>query len=239
MTYRCASSNPQYSITAANVSMYKKNILQLASVILFWPDPLELEKLASKAVLISHLDEVARTCTQSFRPTTERLSPGQSIPSNTVLKRTNSDCGLHVLMPESIHRNWEYLHKNSEIDGSIWLSQSYVPSLYKLGEWRVILIGGQVVHTVHTHYKPHLNDWTFNAAEKFYSLGELRYEPVFVFVHDVGLIISLIIVKKLLRVNCLTSRTYTVQITVMLTCSNWLVRSFSLLFRKHIRDSAG
>jgi hypothetical protein len=87
--------------------------------------------------------------TSSLHPQSKILKDGDPIPKDAVIKRTHSDCGDHVIMPTDLgDRNWDNLNDNLHILGSVWIAQALVPTLRKLGEWKVILIGGQPLYTV-------------------------------------------------------------------------------------------
>jgi hypothetical protein len=46
--------------------------------------------------------------------------------------------------------------------------------LAKLGEWRVFLVGGVIVYTVHTLKNQDRNTWSWDIVNTFYTLEELR-----------------------------------------------------------------
>jgi hypothetical protein len=138
-----------------------------------WP-PLMHLKIGSKERLMEHLDLIAQTKTYTCRPQWRILEDGDELSSEDVLKRTHSDCGSHVLKPGNPLRNWDYLRRET-ILGSVWLSQEYIPHLHRLGEWRVLIIGGEIIHTVHTIYDEDEETWSWETARTFYSLRELEY----------------------------------------------------------------
>jgi hypothetical protein len=70
-------------------------------------------------------------------------------------------------------RNWDYIERET-IPGSLWIAQSYVPELAILGEWRVFVIGGDIVSVVHTVYKEETQIWNWEMVELYYTLDELR-----------------------------------------------------------------
>jgi hypothetical protein len=139
-----------------------------------WPPQ---EQVQTKWDLIQKLDLVAARRTFSARPRTRPLIDGETLNSHMVLKRTHSDMGRHVILPEdhSDRRDWEYLRLNMEVPGCLWLGQSHIPTLSTLGEWRVFLVAGQIVYTVHTVYKPAKKTWSWDVPTTYYSLDELRY----------------------------------------------------------------
>jgi hypothetical protein len=99
---------------------------------------------------------------------------GEAILNVMVLKRTHSDAGEHVIVPSDTHRrNWDYLRTQLTVPGSQWMAQSFVEPLVRLGEWRVFLIGGKVLYTVHTLKNRERNTWSWDMAHTFYTLEEL------------------------------------------------------------------
>lgn len=116
---------------------------------------------------------------RSYAPRTVRLEPGQAIPELAVLKRSNSECGAHVILPTAPkeRRTWAYLNEQSERD-TFWMAQEYVPSLDQVGEWRAFVVGGNIISVMHTHKTPEKDwkgDWSGCEVESFLSLDEIRY----------------------------------------------------------------
>jgi hypothetical protein len=94
-----------------------------------------------------------------------------------VLKRTHSDAAEHVLLPHDKamqpKRNWEYLRSQMDIPGCQWMAQTYVETLKKRGEWRVFVIGGQIVYMLHTLRNREKKTWSWDVVRTYYSLEEL------------------------------------------------------------------
>jgi hypothetical protein len=122
---------------------------------------------------MKHLDIIAKSETNTPRPHWKFLNYGDALPSQDVIKRTHSDCGNHVLRPGHPDRNWEYIYKET-IQGSRWFSQRYVPELTVLGEWRVFVIGGDIISVVHTIYNGDSQTWRWEMVHSYYTLEELR-----------------------------------------------------------------
>jgi glutathione synthase/RimK-type ligase-like ATP-grasp enzyme len=95
--------------------------------------------------------------------------------SRVVLKRTHSDMGQHVILPQDGREKYtrEYVEGHSEIPGCIWLIQSYVDTLAALGEWRVFIIGGQIVYIVHTRRNRTKGSSMAQTPINYYTLEEL------------------------------------------------------------------
>jgi hypothetical protein len=137
-----------------------------------WPPIEQIDGVGSKTELIRHLDSIASEM-KTFRPRTKALIPGTQIPNDIVLKRTNSDSGEHVIFPNHPNRNWEYLSRQLEIPGCVWLGQAMVDTLRYFGEWRVIFVDGKIVCIVHTKYQERTGTWKMQGIHDFYSLKEL------------------------------------------------------------------
>jgi glutathione synthase/RimK-type ligase-like ATP-grasp enzyme len=101
--------------------------------------------------------------------------PGSGIHHNIVLKRSHSDSGQHVLMPNDTGRDWSSLTRQMDIPGCVWIGQTLVPQLKEIGEWRVFIIGGRIVYCVHTIYNDTKHTWKWEPVTDHYSLDELTY----------------------------------------------------------------
>ena len=140
-----------------------------------WPHQDHVNTIGSKWELSQSLDLIAQERTRTARPRTRLLVDGERIVNIMVLKRTHSDTGEHVVIPSDIHKqNWEYLHGQLDVPGSHWMVQSFVEPLVRLGEWRVFLVGGKVVYTVHTVKNRDRNTWSWDIVNTYYMLEELR-----------------------------------------------------------------
>jgi len=115
---------------------------------MIWPHPEHVDRVGVKSNLIASLDEIAREVTFTPRPVTKVIKRPCPIPTDTVLKRTHSDTGKHVVLPNTIGRTWDKLQDGPR--GSIWLSQTYIPTLPQLGEFRVMLVNGEPLYTIFT-----------------------------------------------------------------------------------------
>jgi glutathione synthase/RimK-type ligase-like ATP-grasp enzyme len=134
-----------------------------------------LKSLATKNTVIANLDYVASQVTCTGRPRTIILTETTDIPETIVLKRTHSDCGVHVLRPGDRGRTWAELSQSlTLIPEAMWLGQSYVSTLESGGEWRVFLIGGGLVYTVHTVYNKAKRVWKNKHVDEFLTLEEIE-----------------------------------------------------------------
>jgi len=140
-----------------------------------WPPQDHANTMASKWELAQSLDLIAQERTNTARPRTRLLVDGERILNAMVLKRTHSDAGEHVIvLSDTLRRNWDYLCAQLDVPDSRWMAQSFVEQLVRLGEWRVFLIGGKVVYTVHTLKNWEWNTWSWDMAHTYYTLEELR-----------------------------------------------------------------
>jgi hypothetical protein len=168
-------SNTQYGLTKTNVRQYLDNLRELRRGIRIWPHQDHVNTIGSKWELAQSLDIIAQKRTNTARPTTRLLVDGEKIVDAMVLKRTHSDAGEHVVLPWDVNRrNWEYLRSQLDVPGSQWIAQSFMEPLARLGEWRVFLVGGVMVYTVHTLKNRDRNTWSWDIVDTFYTLEELR-----------------------------------------------------------------
>jgi len=145
----------------------------LSRLLYVWPPVQQVNGIGSKQQLVYHLDIIA-VKTSSLRPVTKVLKVGDSLPKDAVIKRSHSDCGQHVLMPNESGRDWFNLNQYPKVPGATWFAQAYVPTLRKLGEWRVFIIGGRPIYTVHTKYHEGKSTWSWEPVDSFYSLREFQ-----------------------------------------------------------------
>lgn len=89
-----------------------------------------------------------------YAPATRVLTLGEDIPPSTVLKRSHSNCGTHIVLPAAgaCNRTWDHLNAQISED-TVWMAQEYVQSLDEIGEWRVLIVGGGIVAVMHTYKK--------------------------------------------------------------------------------------
>lgn len=168
----------------SQLTRYESYITQLSRQTLFWP-PIRLARYAAnKWTITSHLQMIARL-QGSYTPSTTILTPGHDIPANTVLKRTHSECGQHVILPtdRKLHRTWEYLNARTGKD-ELWMAQEYVESLAQMGEWRAFIIGGKVISVMHTH-KVSDGDWLGACTNSYLSLDEIRRVVFVISIHQI------------------------------------------------------
>jgi hypothetical protein len=157
------------------VEAYRDNMNTLKVFTIVWPDHDHVNSFGSKGTLYKHLDLIASLKTNTARLKWTRLTPGERIKSGGVLKRSHSDSGQHVLIPhrDEDKMNWEYLARHMSVPGCCWIRQSYSDSLKELGEWRVIIVGGEIYCVVHTVYSKSKRVWSAESVNGWYTLEEL------------------------------------------------------------------
>lgn len=162
-----------YQLDKEQLRLYESHVAQLCCHTLVWP-PIRLSRIAaSKWPTLCHLQTIARLRGE-YMPTTICLKKGQDIPHNMVLKRSHSECCEHVILPTASRHcvTWERLNSETGND-EFWMAQEYVQSLDKIGEWRVFIIGGNVISVMHT-YKSSNDRWHGEVAGSFLTLDEIR-----------------------------------------------------------------
>ncbi|KIM90474.1 hypothetical protein PILCRDRAFT_84468 [Piloderma croceum F 1598] len=169
--------NNPYGVTSGNITQYIENLREVCREVCIWPPQDQVNNIASKWQLIQSLDLIAGTRTLSSRPRTWLLCNGQPINNKTVLKRTHSNAAEHVLLlnDKTMQPKWDwgYLCSQMDIPGCQWMAQMYVETLEKRGKWRVFVIGGQIVYTVHTLRNHEKKTWLWDVVRTYYSLEEL------------------------------------------------------------------
>jgi hypothetical protein len=87
-----------------------------------------------------------------------------------ILKREGSDCTRHVLLPDRV----DPLNLPPDLGHFRWLKQSYVPTLQRLGEWRMILVDCKPLYVIHTAPGNREQEWVFLHRDAGLSLAEMR-----------------------------------------------------------------
>ncbi|KAF8425023.1 hypothetical protein L210DRAFT_865476 [Boletus edulis BED1] len=164
-----------YGIADWDQEAYESSLSVLTSCVPIWPPVPSLRVAGNKAKLVTLLDRIAAE--QGWpRPRTTRLTVDQPLPIDTVLKRTHSDCGADVILPEkelASRRTWQFLKERTTSREQVWISQEFVPTLRSLGEWRVYLVGGRIVNVMHTIDEDHI--FTGTRVDRFLCLREIGY----------------------------------------------------------------
>ena len=92
-----------------------------------------------------------------------------------MLKRTHSESGNHIILPQDMlgKRTWEYMDAHLEIPRCQWFSQTYVLLLKDYGEWQVVIVGGAPTYTVHMQPASG-NRWKYRNNIAFWPLHKLQ-----------------------------------------------------------------
>ncbi|KAG6369439.1 hypothetical protein JVT61DRAFT_14857 [Boletus reticuloceps] len=193
LDYTIDTSDPHcaYNLHGDDRRRYDATLSALMQVAKFWPPVPSLQMAGYKWNTVAILDMIAVKHGWR-RPKTTLLTPGCPIPAGTVLKRSHSDCGDFVILPEedvrgtgaaatserdrrNALRTWEELNARTSSPEQRWVSQDYVDSLAVFGEWRFFIVGGHVICTVHTMKMDDDNDvWHGRRVWQFRSLAEIR-----------------------------------------------------------------
>jgi hypothetical protein len=178
---RCPRSRSNYGWTTddeCDMFTQRMQVIQRKALAV-WPPPKHLDWLGKKFAENAMLALIARESGRPH-PTTEVLAlnslTDDMLPSDTVLKRGHSDCGTHVLFPTKRARRRRSVAELKEMSpfGEVWLSQELVPTLQTIGEWRVFLVHGNIIHTVHTYKANVEGGWVASQVMSFWSLKEIR-----------------------------------------------------------------
>lgn len=181
-----------YDLDPNELRRFEARMRLLSSEVSFWPPIPQVQMAGYKQDTITLLDGIATTHSWK-RPCTRVIHDGELIPTNGVLKRTHSDCGSHVLLPEesvphdavdavprkmelSARRTWDSINDLTTSMDQSWICQDYIPTLLKLGEWRFFIVGEQIVNVVHT-LKDTASDsdaWSGRPVVSFYTKAEIR-----------------------------------------------------------------
>lgn len=169
------NGQPGYGLNMENLPMFVHSFKTLKCYTYIWPPVDQASTVGSKWQLIQNLDIIAAKHRQT-RPKSRLLTDGQPIHPDTVLKRTHSESGNHVIFPDSEQhkRTWKYLKCNSEVPRCKWFCQTFVRLLRTYGEWRVIIVGGSPAYTVHTQPSPR-DTWKRTVVSSFWPLNRLQY----------------------------------------------------------------
>ncbi|TDL13817.1 hypothetical protein BD410DRAFT_846594 [Rickenella mellea] len=165
-----------YGLSAAQAREYKDKIMDIRKKVKVWPEPDQLIQIGDKFKFIQRLEDIARNVTRSKRPQTTLLKRDDDIPSDRVVKRSNSGNGNSVFMPCDGRPPLTWDDLESPDTDMQWFTQSLVVPLRDNGEWRVILVGGKPLYTIHTLNQSKADrspNWWPELVTKFYTLKQL------------------------------------------------------------------
>ncbi|KAG2335749.1 hypothetical protein BDR05DRAFT_971466 [Suillus weaverae] len=167
--------------SSAQLQQYLCGLQTLESIVPVWPPSREILHASIKFNVIVNLDQIAARMVNSPRPQTTPLSRNDVSQSfeGWILKREGSDCNRHVLLPGKV----DPLNLPRDCGHFRWLKQSYVPTLRKLGEWRIMLVDCLPLWVVHTAPGNREEELVFLHRDAGLSLAEmtLRIREPYVF----------------------------------------------------------
>lgn len=181
-----------YDLHGDDLARYDATLTELMKRVRFWPPVPSLRMAGLKWNVVMILDMIA-VKHGWIRPKTTVLTPGCQIPKGTVLKRSHSDCGDFVILPEGAVkgntraatnerglrralRTWDELNVRTSAPEQKWASQEYVDTLVMFGEWRCFIVGGHIINVVHTVKVGDDGLWRGQTVRNFLSLSEIRYD---------------------------------------------------------------
>lgn len=161
-----------------------KALSTLANV---WPDVTELRQCAGKLHLSANLDVIASHYTHTRRPLLALLKHREDdsaqvdipnpLPTNVVFKRTHSETGRHVLLPDlPLETKQKRLGERVDIPGARWFMQAFTPFMKTHGEIRMFFVGGKNIYNMHTVKNLGKGDdvWDFQVAETVLPLDIVK-----------------------------------------------------------------
>lgn len=164
--------NERYGVKVEDTDWYFNHMALLENMVTSWPPRVQMKKFSDKVNLTKQLDQISEVM-NTGRPKTTKLQRGQLLPEGMVLKRTHSDCGIHVFIPSEVGTvTWDRLEEGPP--SSSWISQEYTIHLRNLGEWRAIIVDGKLLYVVHTVCNPSKGLWKWSKVDRYYSLEEIR-----------------------------------------------------------------
>lgn len=160
LIYGSSASLPSLA-SPTRLATFVSGMRELCKRTAVFPDIDEMEYAAQKLRVIECLDSIAQSVTSTPRPKT--TVAGGKFPGQ-IYKREGSHCERHVLLPKQIQSsNYRSVMREGQHPTYRWLQQDYVP--YNI-EWRVFLVGGEVVKVRVSKRKELDNSWV---AETQYS----------------------------------------------------------------------
>ena len=146
----------------------------LSNAIPVWPPVREQSDAVRKCRLTENLDKIARHSKhprpRSHPLTAQKPSATELETRNWVLKRERSCCAEHVKLPTDTKSLTGKIRQELLQSRYIWLAQEYMPLLRRIGEWRVVVVGGRVEHVVFTH-PDDAGQTTFVVVDHYKTLG--------------------------------------------------------------------
>lgn len=172
----CRRPDNTYGLSQNSLLQYERHVDILSTYVQLWPPVEQARNTGSKLPTLQHL-HIISSLNDQYYPHTTRLTEGQEISEDLVLKRSHSNSGHHVIFPGADPEIRCWKHLNNQAHGEeFWMAQEYVPSLRNIGEWRSIVIGGRVLTTMHMHVVSNgenENNRLFSVVKSFRTLAEI------------------------------------------------------------------
>lgn len=146
--------------------------------LLMWPPLQQLLWAGLKDPDVALLDLIAQQSRMLHSWTTTLNLQGSiddAIAPDTVLKRSHSDCGQLVILPEERRRQNAVQLEALAPHGEKWLIQEHIRTLRTVGEWQAFIVNGAVIHTIHMYKDPDTSAWVARQVLSFWSLEEIWY----------------------------------------------------------------
>ena len=107
---------PGYKLNSVNAPIFIQNFKSLAWFTYLWPPVDQASTIGLKWQLIKNLDIIAALNNQIW-PQNRLMKSGDYISNRTMLKRTHSKSGNHIILPQDMlgKRTWEYMDAHSGI----------------------------------------------------------------------------------------------------------------------------
>jgi hypothetical protein len=154
-------------------SEYQRSLQWISGVVNVWPPVDEVVRASHKFDVISDLDFLALTITNTPRPVTRLLRSKSDINGQTVVKREGSDCGNAVRRGATLKAK-DIKQLLSERLPYHWFVQTDIPELRIVGEVRVYVVGQQILHELWT--MPDADGmWDLRWIDGNHTLEEMRY----------------------------------------------------------------
>lgn len=150
------NSHERIGIPPEKLDLFHTNMSALSMHVLLWPPWKQQIARGDKLSVIQSLTIIAALTTHTPRPYTSPInipfSDDLSSLRGYVIKRGYSDGSRHVYFhPEKAMRIVNKDPTPKIIPGCQYFIQEYIKFLRTLGEWRVVIVEGEIVYCVFTH----------------------------------------------------------------------------------------
>ncbi|KAG9310614.1 hypothetical protein JVU11DRAFT_9181 [Chiua virens] len=140
------SDSDQVKLTGQELDKYVKGIQNLEKVVTVWPSSQEMLQLRELDT-ITMLDEIARVETKTIRPWSSLLPPN-SPDMPLVLKREERSCGKNTIVKTCDRNRIRSILRKKDRSPYRWYCQEWIPEWTEVGQWRCIIVGGQMINHI-------------------------------------------------------------------------------------------